>query len=123
MKRDEKPVLWIGSSFEDLRAFPEAAKSRAGHELHRVQGGLMPVDWRPMPTIGPGTIVIRARTRDVGGLVEHRVFTVAKFAEAVWVLHAFRKTTRKTSKRDIETGRKRYAAMLRERRESQQPPR
>jgi phage-related protein len=43
---------------------------------------------------------------------EHRVFYVAKFDEAVYVLHAFAKKTRKTSPLDIELGKKRYRDLL-----------
>ena len=53
-----------------------------------------------MPAVGSGVIEIRLH-----GDTEHRVFYVATFAEAVYVLHAFEKKTRKSSQRDIETGR------------------
>lgn len=112
MVEAEQPVVWIGSAYDDLRAFPGAARRRAGHELHQVQKGLMPSDWKPMPTVGPGTYEIRISTAERGGRVKHRVFYVAKFEEAVWVLHAFQKSSRRTTRRDIEIGRKRYAIML-----------
>ena len=117
--RDETPVVWVGSAHEDLRTFPKAARRKAGHELHQVQIGLLPSDWKPVSAVGPGTIEIRTRTREAGGRVEHRVFLVAKFEEAISVLHAFQKTSRKTRKRDIEIGRKRYRRMLRDRKASQ----
>jgi phage-related protein len=47
-----------------------------------------------------------------GGRMEHRVFYVATFPEAVYVLHAFRKTTAATARRDMALGRQRYADML-----------
>jgi phage-related protein len=43
---------------------------------------------------------------------EHRVFYVAKFEEAVYVLHAFEKRSRKTSRQDLETGRTRYGHIV-----------
>ncbi|NOT57996.1 MAG: type II toxin-antitoxin system RelE/ParE family toxin, partial [Deltaproteobacteria bacterium] len=58
----------------------------AGTELQSVQRGENPNDFKPMPTIGSGVHEIRVRTE-----VEHRVFYVAKFDEAVYVLHAFQK--------------------------------
>ena len=88
-----KDLYWVGRSREDLRAFPEAVRREAGHELHLVQLGLDPDDWRPMPSVGPGVVEIR-----IHGDSEHRVFYVAKFAEGVYVLHAFEKKTRKTPK-------------------------
>ena len=79
--------------------------------MRRVQQGLEPNDWKPMPTVGPGVQEIRIHT----GL-EHRVFYVAKFAEGVYVLHAFEKRTRKTPKRELELARERFRALVMKRR-------
>ena len=106
----EKPVSWLGSSLEDLRAFPEDARRDAGYQLGRVQQGLLPIDWKPMTTVGPGVIEIRVHTR-----VEHRVFYVAKFEEAVYVLHAFEKRTRQTPQPEIALAQKRLADLIRRR--------
>lgn len=86
-----KDIFWVGSSLKDLRDFPEDARREAGHQLHLVQLGLMPEDWKPMPTVGAGVYEIRIRTTR-----EHRVFYVAKFSEGVYVLHAFEKKTQRT---------------------------
>lgn len=107
----DKPIFWLGSSRADLRAFPINARRVAGFQLRRVQQGLEPNDWKPMPSIGPGVQEIRIHT----GL-EHRVFYVAKLAEAVYVLHAFEKRIRKTAKRDLEVARHRLRALLMRRR-------
>jgi phage-related protein len=106
----EKPLAWLGASLEDVRAFPEDARRAAGYQLGRVQQGLLPTDWKPMTTVGPGVIEIRVHTR-----VEHRVFYVAKFEEAVYVLHAVEKRTRQAAPPDIELARKRLADLLRRR--------
>jgi phage-related protein len=45
---------------------------------------------------------------------EHRVLYVAKFSEAIFVLHCFEKKTQKTAKKDIELANKRYKAVARE---------
>ena len=84
----EKPIAWVATARRDIRAFPANARRDAGFELH--QQGLDPDDWKPMPTIGPGVREIRIHTD-----LEHRVFYVATFADAVYVLHAFEKRTRK----------------------------
>ena len=104
----EKPLAWLGSSLDDLRAFPADAKRAAGYQLGRVQQGLMPDDWKPMPTVGAGVYEIRIRTK-----LEHRVFYVAKYEEAVYVIHAFEKRTAQTSNADIALARKRLADGLR----------
>ena len=75
-----------------------------------VQQGLQPSDWKPMPIVGSGAIEIRVHTEG-----EVRVFYAAKFEEAVYVLHAFGKKTRKASLLDIEFGKKRYADLQKRR--------
>lgn len=99
----EKPLTWVGSSREDLRQFPAEARRRAGFELRAVQREDEPSDFKPMPIIGPGTYELRLQTDNA-----YRVFYIAKFQEAVYVLHAFQKKTRKTSKRDIALGQQRH---------------
>lgn len=99
-----KPVRFMGSAKDDLSAFPKSARIRAGHELFMLQVGREPDNWRSMPTIGPGACEIRVR--DSAGAF--RVVYVTKFAEAVYVLHAFQKRTRKTAPRDLELARRRY---------------
>jgi phage-related protein len=107
----EKPVAWLGSALPALRAFPADARRDAGFELRRVQEGLDPNDWKPMPSIGPGVREIRIHT----GL-EHRVFYIATFAEAVYFLHAFENGTRKTPKHDLELAHDRLRALVNRRR-------
>jgi phage-related protein len=106
-----KPIEWMGSSRKDLRAFPAEARREAGHDLFLVQKGKPPRDWKPMQSVGPGASEIRIRTWS-GGRLEHRVVYVAKFREAVYVLHAFQKRTPATASQDLETARERYREML-----------
>jgi phage-related protein len=98
-----KQLKFVGSSLDDLRNFPDEARRAAGFELRAVQSGLEPSDWKPMQTIGPGVNEIRIHV-----LGEWRVIYVAKFRGAVYVLHAFQKKTRKTSRHDIDSARERY---------------
>jgi phage-related protein len=60
-----------------------------------------------MPSVGAGVAEIRIHTG-----TEHRIFFVANFEEAIYVLHAFEKKAQKTAKRDIELGRARFAEVL-----------
>lgn len=99
----DKPIVWIGSSKRDLGAFPDEARRRAGFELRAIQQGDEPSDFKPMPTVGPGVYEVRIQTGDA-----FRVFYLSKFDEAVYVLHAFQKKSRKTSKQDIAIGRERF---------------
>ena len=99
-----KRLRFIGASKEDLSRFPEWARSRAGHELFMVQCGRDPANWKPMQTVGAG--VREIRVLDVSGA--YRVIYVAKFADAVYVLHAFAKKTQQTSNLDLELAKQRY---------------
>ena len=107
---DSKTVEFRGSSLDDLRTFPILARREAGHQLDQVQHGLEPDDWKPMPTIGPG--VREIRIRDANGAF--RILYVAKFADAVYVLHCFQKKTQKTSKPDLTLAESRYRDLLKE---------
>ena len=106
----DKLVQWLGSSRADVRAFPSDARRVAGFQLRRVQQGLDPVDWKVMHMVGAGVREIRIHTG-----VEHRVLYVAKFAEAVYILHAFEKRSRKTTTRDVDLASQRYQALIRQR--------
>lgn len=98
-----KPLRFVGSSLDDLRDFPAEARRQVGFELYAVQRGLEPSDWRPMPEVGPGVREIRVHV-----LGEWRVLYVARIAEAIYVLHAFRKKTQKTRCEDVELAQQRY---------------
>jgi len=108
-----KPVHFVGSSREDLRALPETVQETTGFQLFKVQQGKEPDDWKPMPAVGPG--VQEIRVRDERGAF--RLFYVAKFEEAVYVLHVFEKRAQKTARADLELGKSRYADLLKWRRE------
>ena len=98
-----KPLKFIGSSLDSLRNFPDEARRAAGFELHAIQAGLEPRDWKPMPIVGSGAKEIRIHV-----LGEWRVIYVAKLRDAVYILHAFQKKTIKTNQRDIDLARQRY---------------
>jgi phage-related protein len=103
-------VEFRGSSLSDLRDFPDPARRETGYQIDRVQNGLDPNDWKTMETIGAG--VKEIRVKDESGI--YRVLYVAKFAETVYVLHCFKKTTPKTSKADKDLAAKRYKDLLKE---------
>ena len=106
----EKPIYWVGSSLKDLFALPDEVKREAGYQLHRVQNGLDPENWKPFQDIGPG--VKEIRIYDQSGAF--RVIYVAKFSEKIYVLHAFQKKTQKTNQSDINIAKTRYKAIMNE---------
>lgn len=98
-----KSLKFIGTCLEDLRDFSPEARRAVGFELRAVQRGLQPSDWKPMKVVGSGACEIRIHVEG-----EWRVIYVAKFRDAVYVLHAFRKKTQQTRQQDIEIARARY---------------
>lgn len=107
---DPKPVEFRASSLDNLRAFPVMARREAGYQIDRVQNGHEPDDWKPMSSIGAG--VQEIRIRDAAGAF--KVVYVAKFTDAIYVLHCFQKKTMKTSKTDLDLAESRYRDLLKE---------
>lgn len=106
-----KPLVWLDDSRKRVRDFPHVARQRAGFELWEVQQGNEPSDWKPMPSVGTGVREIRIHADG-----EFRVLYVARFEEAIYVLHAFAKKSRRTPKSDIDLANSRYRALVNERR-------
>jgi len=104
----DKEVRWVGSAYEDLLDFPDEARRQAGFQLGKVQAGLEPDDWKPFDDVGAGTREIRIR--EASGAF--RVMYVAKFEEAVYVLHCFQKKTQATSRQDKGIAETRYQAVV-----------
>jgi phage-related protein len=105
-----KPIEFRATSLTDLRDFPRTAIREAGFQLDKIQHGLAPDDAKPMPTIGSG--VTELRLWDEAGTF--RVVHVAKFGDAVYVLHCFQKKTPQTAKKDIDLATQRYKALRKE---------
>jgi phage-related protein len=104
IKRPSKLIRFMGSSLADLRALSESGRRNCGFQLYKLQCREEPDDWKPMPIVGAGACEIRAH--DERG--EVRVIYVAKFPDAIYVLHVFGKKTRKTAARDLRLAMIRY---------------
>ena len=103
-----KPVEWLMSSRKDLKKFPDEARNMSGNQIWLVQLGRQPDDWKAMNEIGQGVFEIRIHRPQ-----EHRILYVAKFPEAIYILHCFEKKTQKTSLYDLNKARRAYAEMQR----------
>ncbi|MCP4755187.1 MAG: type II toxin-antitoxin system RelE/ParE family toxin [Proteobacteria bacterium] len=103
----EKSIKWVGTSLKDLLDFPDVAKREAGYQLHRVQNGLEPENWKPFRSVGVG--VKEIRINEDGD--SFRVMYVATFPDAIYVLHSFWKKSRKTNNKDIKIAKTRYDAI------------
>lgn len=111
----DKLIYWVGSSREEISNFSKEARRKVGFQLRSIQRGQKPTDFKPMPTIGKGVEEMRIWTGEA-----YRIFYVARFEEAVYVLHVFQQKTQKTSKQDIEIGQKRYQEMVQFRQEQKE---
>ena len=107
-----RPIRWLGSSFRDLGRMQIEAQDEIKIQLRRVQRGFLPLDWKPMKTVGVGVKDIRIRIRsDI-----FRTFYLAKYSDLVYVLHVFRKKSKQTSTRDISIAKRRYKSIATKRR-------
>ena len=98
-----KELEFLGNSLENIQLFSYSAKQRTGYELHKVQSGLEPDNWKPMTSVGSGVKEIRVAASD--GI--YRTVYIAKFKETVYVLHAFQKKDQKTRQEDVDLAKKR----------------
>jgi phage-related protein len=110
MKKERKPIEWIGSSLKDLRAFPEEVKDAVGVALDVAQQGEKHESAKPLQGFG-GAGVLEI-IDDFDGDTYRAVYTV-KFKGVVYALHAFQKKSKKgisTPKEEIDLVKKRLKA-------------
>jgi len=119
MAESERPIIWVGSSRRDLRAFPRDVRRDIGQSLYAAQQGETDPSAKPLKGFGGGSVI------EI--VAEHRsdtwraVYTV-RYPEAIYVLHAFQKKSKRgiaTPKRDIDLIRRRLAEVERLHRERQ----
>lgn len=102
-----KPVKFMGDALKRLRTFPVAVREDVGYQLHLLERGSQPEDFKPMPAIGPGVEEIRVWD----GSGTYRVIYIARRKDAIYVLHVFQKKTGRTAALDIELARRRFASL------------
>ena len=98
-----KPIAFLGDSLDRIRDFPDDARSETGYQLHEVQQGNDPADWKTMKTVGAG--VREIRIREASGAF--RIIYLATLPDRVLVLHAFQKKSQRTARRDIDVAARR----------------
>lgn len=99
--RSIRPLLWVASSKRDYREFPPRVQDTLGFELFLAQTGQRPPSAKPLKGLGSGTVEL---IEDFDGDTYRTVYTV-RFQEAVYVLHAFKKKSKRgiaTPKSDID---------------------
>lgn len=101
-KKSSKPVVWIGSSLDDLKEFPEEVQGEMGYALYLAQTEKKHISAKPLKGFGGAGILEIVTNFD--GDTYRGVYTV-KFAGVVYVLHAFQKKSKRgiaTPKQDID---------------------
>jgi len=101
---EPKPVKFIGVSLKEIINFPDDVKKDAGFNIHLIQHGQEPKDWKALKGVGRG--VREIRLWDDSGT--YRVVYVADLEDAVYVLCAFKKTSEKTEKAHLELIKERF---------------
>jgi phage-related protein len=94
-------LLWVASSKRDSREFPASVQDELGFELYLAQTGQHPPSAKPLKGLGSGTVEL---VDDFDGDTYRAVYTV-RFADAVYVLHAFKKKSKqgiKTPQPDVD---------------------
>ena len=102
-----KNIVWLGNTLKEIRSYPDSVKKEIGYNIEKLQYGGDPVDWKPMVSIGAGVNEIR-----IHSVNEYRIIYVAKFKDAIYILHSFIKKTQKTEQRDIDKAKDRYKEIL-----------
>lgn len=105
-----KEIIFWGDSLEVLRSFDTRVKNNIGYQLHRIQNNLVPNDFKIMKSIGAG--VREIRVKDKSGI--YRTIYTTKIGELVYVLHAFKKKTEKTSQIDLDKAKRRLKQIISE---------
>lgn len=100
-------VAWEGDSREVLSAFPEGVKQNLGFELWRLQQGIKPGDYRPLPSIGTGVFELR----DQDERAWYRVVYLSRINDVIYVLHCFEKKSREMPRKEFEKAKQRLKAV------------
>ena len=85
-----RPVIWVGSSKDDISALPVPVKASLGHRLRQVQDGETPLDMKPLTQFGAGVFELRERFDKNA----YRLVYVVNLGKAVYVLHVFMKKSK-----------------------------
>ena len=83
--RDPKPLVWVGSSKDDISGLPRPVKISFGFRLREIQIGKTPLDCKPLPQFGAGVLELRERFDGNA----YRLMYVVALRRAIYVLHAF----------------------------------
>lgn len=113
MNFSPRPVIWLGDTRKNIRAFPKKVQQEMGGAIFIAQCGGMPDNAKPLKGLGSGIIeVVERYDTDT-----YRVVYALRLKDAIYVLHAFQKKSKKgikTSKQDIDLIKKRLQQALKD---------
>jgi phage-related protein len=107
MSHEDAKIAWEGDSLARVKSFPKPIRQEFGLDVRRLQQGKMPYDSRPMQSIGKG--VFELRQRDANGW--YRLIYLSRIGDTLYMLHAFKKKSAKTSRRDVSIAMNRLKAV------------
>jgi phage-related protein len=96
---EPKPLFFVGSSRDDLRALPDDVKDVVGFALYLAQLGERHVRSKPLRGFG-GAGVLEVVDHDEGGT--YRTVYTVRLAGAGYVLHVFQKKSTRGSLRLVK---------------------
>ena len=113
-----RPLVWMGDSRKNIRAFPQEVRASVGYALQLVQAGETPLDAKPFKKVGSGVYkIVKRYDTDT-----YRAVYAVKIGDSIYVLHAFQKKSKKgikTPQTDVDLIKQRYKdALAREEQQS-----
>ena len=102
-----RPLVWMGDSRKNIRAFPQEVRAAVGYALQLVQAGETPLDAKPFKGVKGGVYeIVKRYDTDT-----YRAVYAVKIGDSIYVLHAFQKKSNKgikTPQTDVDLIKQHY---------------
>lgn len=95
-----KPAIWVGTSLEDLKEFPNPVQREIGYALHQAQIGEKHHNTKPLKNFSGVMEIVSNYATDT-----YRAVYATKIGDAIYVLHTFQKKSKRgigTPKKEID---------------------
>jgi phage-related protein len=105
-----KSIRWIGSSRKDLKSFPKSVQRDVGQALYAAQHGEQYPSVKALQGFGGRSVLEIVASAETA---TYRAVYTVRFVDAVYVLHAFQKKSKKgisTPKPEMDLIRQRLMA-------------
>ena len=109
----QKEAIFLGNSLKVIQGFPDIVKQRIGYEIHRLQCGEAPTNFKPVKTVGAGVFELIVDAEQSW----FRALYVTKIKDGVYILHAFEKKQNQTPSNALKVGRSVYSDLVRSQKE------